>query len=392
MSSPSTLPPTAPPPVPGLRPRSHPGRLTGLLTAGLVALLVVLGAYAVYADLTTQSQGTTLVVYTYDSLLGGSCGGGNTSAAFAPFERAHDVSIRLECPAGTLASTLIAEKGSPGADVVLGLDEVTTPEAEAQGVLVPYSPAGLSSVPASLSSELSPDHAATPYEWGYLGIDSCAAFANETGGAAANLSFPEIAANASWGRNLIVEDPTLDITGEEFLLWEIAFYTQVLHEPWQSFWSTVAPRMTSAESWSSAFSLFTCAPTAPQMVVSYLTDPAYAAYSGAVGSIRSSVSVWNGTEYGWRTVYGAAIVAGSAHLALDRAFLDYLLTPSFQDELPTTEWEYPANSSTPLPAVFGSAPDPNAVQPLNGAYPPATVAADLPGWITDWQTTVDQAG
>ncbi len=366
------------------------GRLGRYLLVSVVALIVLVAGYATYGYLATQSHGTVLTIYTYPSFLGGGCGQ-NASTVFAGFERAHDVSLRFLCPAGTLAGTLIAEKSAPVADLVVGLDEVTTPQAEAAGVLVPYAPPALASVSPSLASELSPDHAATPYEWGYLGFDACGPFANATL-PARQPSFPGFAANSTLAGNLIVEDPTSDITGEEFLLWEIAFYTEVLHAPWAPWWSAVAPHVTTADSWGTAFSAFTCAPSAPQMVVSYLTDPAYAAAYGAPGSIASSGSWWNGTEYGWRSVYGAAIVRGSPHLGLDEAFLQALLAGPVQAGLPTEEWEYPANATVPLPPVYQDAPNVSGIVALNGAIPPSSVAAQLPGWIDTWQATVNSAG
>lgn len=361
-----------------------------MLVAG-VALVVLLAGYAGYAVLSTHSSGTVLTIYTYPSFLGGGCGA-NGSAVLQPFETAHHLTLRFVCPLGTLASTLINAHGTSGADLVVGLDEVTGPQAEAAGILVPYSPPGLAEVPPALTAELSATGTVTPYEWGYLGVDACAPYVNSTGGAAGNFSFPAVAQNRSLAQNLIVEDPTLDITGEEFLLWEIAFYSTVLHTAWQPWWLAVAPHLSTADSWDTAFGEFTCGAGAPQMVVSYLTDPAYAAAYGAPGTITSSVSHWNGTEYGWRSVYGASIVQGTSHLALDQQFLQYLLTGPVQSAFPMSEWEYPANSTVPVPAVFDAAPNSSAIVALNAAYPPATIVANLSTWIDAWQTTVNRAG
>ena len=377
-AAPSTIVPVPP-----------PGRLLrGLLAAGL-GTLVVLAGYAVYVSEPARSE-PTLVVYTYASLLGGNCGA-NTSAEFGPFERAHHVHLEFECPAGTLASTLIAQRGAPSADVVLGLDEITGPQADAAGVLVPYVPSGLANLAPGLVDEIAPDHAVTPYEWGYLGIDYCPAFDTASGGALQQLNLPEIAANGSWASNLIVEDPTVDIVGEEFLLWEIAYYTEVAHADWRPWWSAVAPRMTSADSWDTAFGLFSCRAGTPQMVVSFLNDPAYAAYYGAAGSLNSSVSWANGTAYGWKTIFGAGIVRGSAHLALDEALVDWMLDPTVQSAIPTTEWEYPANTTQSVPSEYSRAMNSSGVRTLNDAFGPATVAAELPDWLSAWQATVNAA-
>lgn len=378
--------------------RRSPRRVRNLLVAVVLAGILVAAGFGTYTYLATHHHRPVLVVYTYPSLLGGGCGQANASAyaqVFGAFGAAHGVDFELECPASTLSTTLIGQANAPGADLVIGLDEVTTPQAEAAHVLLPYRSPALADIAPSVTAELSSDGGVTPYEWGYLGIDYCPAFLNATGHAIASSAFPEFAANASWARNLIVEAPT-DIVGEEFLLWEIAFATEVLHTNWTSWWSAVAPKLVMSESWDTAFNqLFTCAPQAPQAVVSFLTDPAYSAYYG-ISPIGSTVSHWpessNGTSYGWRAAYGIGIVSGSRNIALDEQFINWFLSPTVQSLFPTSEWVYPANRTVGLPAVFGAAQNPDSIVPLNDGMPPATIAANLSTWLDEWQSTVNAAG
>ncbi len=355
----------------------------------VLALAVVLGAYGAYEYVVAQPPAgeTALVIYTYPSLLGGTdCDPPDFSSVFGPFEQAEHVQVDLECPAGTLLSTLVSQEGSPGADLVLGLDELTTPVAEADGLLVPYAPPNLENVSPAIVDELSPDDGAVPYEYGYLAIDYNTTFAESTGGAVATATFPEFTENASWARGLLTENPEYDITGEEFLVWQIEYYENVLHENWQTFWQDAwAEGMPNpAPDWGTAFSEFSAASGGPPMVVSYSTDPAYAALYGDGGQFNSTVSWWNGTEYGWRTIYGVGIVKGSRHLALDEAFENWFLGGTVQAQLPENEWEYPANETVPLPSVFSAALNPAGIVALNGDVTPAEVASDLPGWVSDW--------
>jgi thiamine transport system substrate-binding protein len=363
-----------------------PGRLGRVLKASAVALVVVLAGFGVAEYLASGFGEPTLVVYTYSSLLGGP-GSPAFEAVFGAFESAHHVRIDVEYPPGTLASTLLAEANAPAADLVIGLDEITAPQAEAHQLLAPYSPPELANVSALLVSELSPDHGVVPYEFGYLAIDYNATFYAATHGAIARATFPEFANNSSWANQLLIEDPTVDITGEEFLVWQIEYYENVLHQDWTGFWSAVLPHLNykPAPDWGTAFGEFTTPPGSPSLVVSYSTDPAYAAYSGEAGQYNSTVSWWNGTEYGWRTVYGIGIVSGSRHLTLDQEFEDWFLSGTVQSEIPTNEWEYPANGSVTVPAVFDAALDPSAIVPLNEATTPAAVAASLYGWVSTYE-------
>jgi thiamine transport system substrate-binding protein len=368
-----------------------PGGLGRVLKVTAVVLVVVLAGFGVAEYLSTSIGEPTLVIYTYSSIFGGP-GTPAYSAVFDTFANAHHVHIDVEFPSGTLVSTLLAQANAPSADLVVGLDEITATQAEQHGLLTPYAPPELQNVSPELVNEISPDHGVVPYDWGYLAIDYNESFYNASGGAVTHATFPDFATNASWANQLLIEDPTVDITGEEFLVWQVEYYEQVLHQNWTDFWRGVFPHLTykPAPDWGTAFGEFTTPPGNPGMVVSYSTDPAYAAYYGAGGQFNSTVSWWNGTAYGWRTVYGVGIVSGSRHLTLDEEFENWLLSGTVQSLVPTNEWEYPANSTIPLPSVYAAALNPTGIVPLNDGTTPENVVGSLNGWLTTYQELADQ--
>ena len=363
-----------------------------------MVVVATFGTYEYYASGGTSGE-TTLVVYTYPSLFNGNCGAGaaNLSFLLGEFERAHGVRIELVCP--PLGVNLVSALQSPGdygppADLVVGLDEVTAPEAESLGLLVPFSPSELASIPPWLVEELSPDHAVVPYEFGYLAIDYTESFYEASGGAVAKATLPELVNNASWANQFLTENPSLDITGQEFLTWQVEYYETVLHEKnwtgfWQRFFSENHPN--PALSWSDAFGVFGTPVGQNQLVVSYSTDPAYAVVNGygTSGPFNSTVSWWNGTAYGWRTIYGVGIVAGSRHVSLDEELEEWILGGTFQSYIPENEWEYPSNDSTALPTAFAASIDPSSIVALNNVTSPAAVAQNLfgpGGWIYTWES------
>ena len=367
----------------------RPGRVGRGIVAIAIALVVAVTGFGIaeYESQLAPAGEPTLVVYTYPSLFGGvDCGAPAFSTVFGAFELSHHVRIEVECPAGTLLETLLEQAGAPGADLVIGLDELTTPVAAADHLLVPYRPPALADVPSALVAELSAEAAAVPYEYGYLAIDYNASFAARTDGAIARATFTNFTSNATWAQGLLTENPEYDITGEEFLAWQIEFYSAVLHENWTSFWRSVwAEGLPSpAPSWGAAFGEFSAPSGNPPMVVSYSTDPAYAAANGEAGAFNSTVSWWNGTAYGWRTIYGIGIVNGSRELPLDEAFENWFLSGTVQSEIPENEWEYPANVTIPLPAVFDASIPPASIAPLNADVSSTELSADLPGWIATW--------
>ncbi|MFY9716477.1 MAG: hypothetical protein WAK40_00870 [Thermoplasmata archaeon] len=368
----------------------RPGQGRRAFLAVAIVVVVAVAGIGLVEYVSTVFGEPVLVIYTYPSLLNGTdCGSPAFGTAFGTFASAHHVRIEVDCPSGTLIGTLESQANAPGADLVIGLDEITTPQAEARDLLLPYAPPALADVPTSLATELSPDDGAVPYEYGYLSIDYTQSFLNSTGGAVARATFPEIADNAStWARQLVTEDPTQDITGEEFLAWQVEYYETVLHQNWTTFWTAVAPTLPPpAPDWGTAFGYeFDSAPSHDQMVVSYSTDPAYAHYYGTLDRpYNATLSWWNGTEYGWKTIYGIGIVRGSRHVALDEQFENWFLSGTVQRLLPTLEWEYPANDTIPLPPVFATATNVSAVVPLNDRIAPAVLAAAISGWSEQWQ-------
>jgi len=373
----------------------RPGRIGRALLAVAIALVVVVASFGVYEYYASGAAagGTTLVVYTYSSLFTGNCGQANLTLLFGEFEQAHGVHVELVCPSGNLVSALQspADYDLPAADLVIGLDEITAPQAESLGLLVPYSPPELASIPPWLVSELDPAHGVVPYEYGLLAVDYTSGFLNETRGAVANATLPEFVSNASWAAQLVTENPIYDITGQEFLAWQVEYYETVLHQNWQGFWQRffAEGHPNPATDWSTAFGEFGTPAGQNQMVVSYATDPAYAAFFGGAGTFNSTVSWWNGTAYGWRTLYGVGVVQGSRHASLAQELEQYILGGTFQSYIPENEWEYPANETVALPSVFSAAIDPATVVALNNATTPSEVAANLTapgGWLDTWQS------
>jgi thiamine transport system substrate-binding protein len=82
----------------------------------------------------------------------------------------------------------------------------------------------------------------------------------------------------------------------------------------------------------------------------------------------------------------AGLIEASPHKALAQKFMDFMLTPGFQDEIPTTNWMLPASAtSAPLPEAFNT-----LVKPAKTLlYSPEDVAKNRKAWIDEWQKAVE---
>lgn len=357
------------------------------LIALTIALLLVAASFGTYYALTSVQPGKrNIVIYTYSSFM---AYGANKTAAFntvfGTFEREYHVNITVRTLSQGLLSTLQAQKQSPQADIVIGLTNVDGVAAANDGLLVKYSPPSAAYVNKSLMSEMgSASSYLTPYEYAYLGIDYNRSVFGPSGSQFMP-GFQYLSDNSTAASNLLMENPLTDSTGQGFLLWQIAYYEHVLRQNWTEWWNAVKQYSYGHiyDSWDTAFGQFGSGPNT-NLVVSYLTDPAYNQFSGYGNGTGSTAVYHNGTAYGWRTIYCVGIVNGSKNIALDKAFVNYFIGPTVQNEIPLNEWMYPANVTTQLPSVFNYAVNQSSVVPLNTYLDASAIAAKLQEWELEW--------
>ena len=358
----------------------------------VVAALVLVAGFGTYYYFETTSNSCvsgphTLVVETYASFFdSGPDPAAARAGVFDSFEKATGSRVCVEYLTGDLATTLLTS-GGPRPDVVVGLDELTAPRLDAAGLLIPYAPPELAHVSPALVANLAPDHSAVPYEYGFIGLDYNVSYNGARGMPYSAGNYLEaVAGNRSLASQFLYEVPP-DITGEEFLAMQIAFSTEVLHQNWTNFWHTIGPVAPSTTDWGTGFSEFSAGDYAS--FVSYTTDPAYDAYFGPVGAINTSVLRYNGINYSWESIYGVGIVRGGVqNLTLAEQFENWLLSGAVQDAIPTNEWEYPANETAALPGAFNWSVPPTSITSLNSFESVNATAANLPGWILEWQSAV----
>ena len=354
----------------------------------VIALVVIVAGFAIFYTIENKSpSGKTLVICTYGSLFSyGSNKNQTYSTVFGTFEKEYGVNIKIVTPSTGCLPTLESRKNNEVANIVIGLTNLNGIKASEEGLLVKYT-APETYVNNTLMQEMgSASSYLTPYEYSYLGIDY-----NKTGQVSGqfNPTFSDLLTkqNAS---NLLMENPTTSDTGEAFLLWEISYYENVLHQNWTTFWSSIKQYDANNiyDSWSSAFTQFES--SSPQtLLVSYLTDPAYNVYFGYGNDVNSTVTQYGGKEYGWRTIYNIGIVNGTGNLSLEEKFVNYFLSPTVQNEIPTNEWMYPANNTITMPPSYSAAMNQTSIIPLNNYISAQEIYNNSERWILQWQSIME---
>jgi thiamine transport system substrate-binding protein len=118
-------------------------------------------------------------------------------------------------------------------------------------------------------------------------------------------------------------------------------------------------------------------------VLSYTTSPAY--HMVAENTERYQAAPF--AEGHYLQVEVAGLIAASPEHALARQFLGFMITPGFQDAIPTMNWMLPVTkTSVPLPAAFGKLVSPAKTF----LHSPEEVAANRRAWIDEWLAAVAQ--
>ncbi|MEM9318033.1 MAG: thiamine ABC transporter substrate binding subunit [Pseudomonadota bacterium] len=275
-----------------------------------------------------QADTQTLTIYTYESFV---ADWGPGPVIEANFEATCDCDVEWIAAGdgAALLSRLRLEGASSEADIVLGLDTNLTATAAETGLFAPHGTAADGLVlPIAWA-----DPIFVPYDWGYF------AFVHRADLADAPTSFTELADS---DLRIVIQDPRSSTPGLGLLMWVEAAYGNGAEALWQALADNVA---TVTPGWSEAYSLFLEGEA--DMVLSYTTSPAYHLIAEADAGFDSAAF----DEGHYMQVEVAGIVASTDVPDLARDFMAFMLTPGFQDVIPTTNWMYPA-AGTDLPDGF----------------------------------------
>ena len=321
---------------------------------------------ATFAPLSANAAGT-LTVYTYE---GFPADYGPGPAIKTAFEK--DCACTLDwVTAGdgvTLLNRLKLEGANSRADVVLGLDTSLTAEARATGLFEPH---GLTPTALVLPTPWTDDQF-LPFDFAHFAV-----IFDRDKVKSPPRSLAELVDGPA-AEKIVLEDPRTSTPGLGFLLWMKSVYGDKAPAAWAKLKARV---LTVAPGWTEAYGLFTKG-EAP-MVLSYTTSPAYHVISEKVEKYQAA----SFSEGHYLQIEAAGLVKSSAHKELARKFLAFMLTPKFQDAIPTGNWMFPAAAtSAALPDAFNALVKPGKTF----LYTPQEVASNRKAWIDEWLAAMGQ--
>ncbi|MBF9059432.1 thiamine ABC transporter substrate binding subunit [Rhodobacterales bacterium HKCCSP123] len=310
------------------------------------------------------AQTPVLTVYTYDSFVPDWGPGPAIEAAFEA-TCGCDLQFVGAGDGAALLARLRLEGESTEADVVLGLDTNLTAAARETGLFAPHgiTPEGLTLPVAWDDAEF------LPFDWGYFAFVHDAALANVPG------DFEALAASDV---SIVIQDPRSSTPGLGLLMWVEAAYGDRAGEIWEGLADNI---VTVTPGWSEAYGLFLEGEA--DMVLSYTTSPAY----HLIAEEDASKTAAAFAEGHYMQVEVAGMLAGTDQPELARAFLSFMLTPAFQEVIPTTNWMYPAAlPASALPEGFETLIQPSQALLLS----PEDAAARRDAALATWQAALSR--
>jgi thiamine transport system substrate-binding protein len=341
----------------------------------IIAMILSACGPAAVSTTSTSTAPRTLIVMTHDSFSA-------SQSVITSFETANNVKLQFLASGdtGTALNKAILAKDNPFADVFYGVDNTFLSRALAEGIFIPYQSPVLAQIPSKY--QLDPQDRALPVDWG----DVCVIF-DSLYFTQHNLQPPqnlEDLAKPEYKNMLVVENPATSSPGLAFLLTTIShFGTEKYLEYWTSL---VANDVTVENDWSTVFYTdYTISGGDKPIVISYNSDPAFEVLQSTTSEITPRTQVIASDGSCFTQIEFVGILHGTQNLDLAQKWVDFMLSPTFQEDLPLQMYVFPVNPNAKLDPTLQK----YLVIPNNPAYVnPDEIAANREAWINAWTETV----
>ena len=333
---------------------------TGSLTTLMAGLtFAVAAAFTIPGNV--EAADKTLTIYTYESFTADWGPGAKVKAAF---EKTCGCTVNYVSVTDGVAllSRLKLEGATTKADIVLGLDTNLIDEAKATGLFDAH---GIDTSGLKVPGEFK-DDVFVPYDYGHFAVvyDTQAIKNPPT-------SMLELV-EGDPSQKIVIEDPRTSTPGLGLLLWVKSVYGDKATDAWSKLKGRV---LTVTPGWSEAYDLFTKG-EAP-MVLSYTTSPAYHMIVDKTDRYQAAAF----SEGHYIQIEVAGLIKSSPNEDVARQFLKFMVSPAFQDTIPTNNWMMPVSAtSEPLPEAFSKLVVPSKTFLMS----PSEVAKSRKAWIDEW--------
>jgi len=289
------------------------------------------------------------------------------------FEESTGITVNLLTgeDTGSMLSQVILTKDNPIADVVFGIDNTFLQRALDEDLFVPYRSPAVETVPAEL--QLDAQDRVTPIDYG----DVCVNYWIDATDGAPPETLEDLADPRHAG-SFVTQNPETSSPGLAFLLATVAAFGV---DGWEDYWTGLRDGGVSVTAgWREAYvGEFVAGGRDRALVTSYATSPVAEVLFADPPTDTPPTGVL--TDGCFRQIEFAGILAGTGNLPGAQAFIDFMLSDTFQEDIPLNMFVFPASSSAQVPEVFAT----HAVavpEPLS--LDPALIAAERDNWTRRW--------
>ncbi|MEV6836172.1 thiamine ABC transporter substrate-binding protein [Streptomyces sp. NPDC051133] len=303
------------------------------------------------------------------------------------FEKRSGYKVRVlnDGDAGQAVNKAILTKDNPQGDVFFGVDNTLLSRALDNGLFEPYTAKGLDKVGAPY--QLDKDkHRVTPVDYGDICVNYDKAWFGKH-----RLTPPQSFADLvkpQYKNLLVTENAATSSPGLGFLLGSAA---QFGNDGWQDYWKKLkANGVKVVDGWEQAYSQEFSGSTGGKkaggdrpLVVSYASSPPAEVIYAEKRPATAPTGIATGTCF--RQIEFAGVLAHAKNPKGAEAFVDFLVSKEFQEDMPLKMYVYPVVQGAAVPAEFTEF-GPAARHPETMA--PGRIAANRDQWVKSWTSLV----
>ncbi|WP_425315290.1 thiamine ABC transporter substrate-binding protein [Streptomyces viridochromogenes] len=305
----------------------------------------------------------------------------------AAFEKQSGYKVRVleDGDAGQAVNKAILTKDNPQGDVFFGVDNTLLSRALDNGLFQSYEPKGSDLVLPEYRVDQD-QHRVTPIDTGDICVNYDKAYFTEHKLAPPS-SFDDLVKPA-YKNLLVTENASTSSPGLGFLLGTAARYGD---DGWADYWEKLkANGVKVVDGWEQAYNEEFSGSAGGRkakadrpLVVSYASSPPAEVIYADPKPTTAPTGVATGTCF--RQVEYAGLLSNAGNAEGGKALLDFLLTKTFQDDMPLNMFVYPVRKGAQVPPEFTKY-GPQAKDPETMA--PEKIADNRDDWVKSWTSLV----
>ncbi len=337
----------------------------------IITIIILLAA----ACESKPTQPQVLTVMTHDSFA-------ISESVVNQFEADNNIEVQfLEVgDTGTAVNKAALSKDNPLADVFYGVDNTFLSRALEEGIFETYQSPLLEDIDPKF--QLDPTYQALPVDFGDVCLNYQKSYFEERG-LAPPASLEDLILPA-YRDLLTVQNPATSSPGLAFLMTTVGYYGE---EGYLDYWEKLVENgVEIVNDWETAYySAFSQAGGPDPIVVSYGSSPPFEVLFAEEPLDDAPTAAVTSPGTCFRQIEFVGILKGTENREMAEKWIDYMLSPAFQEDIPLNMYVFPVNRNAVLDETFQKYLE---VPEITADVTPAMIAEGRERWINEWTETV----